>query len=91
MKISKGFLLRILKSVTVSENKAGKMSIIIQRPYDYLVTELQSVFKGQEDVEVRVDVRHEERRTNEKPFLHERRRTDRRRKKDALVEVVISA
>jgi len=90
MKIPNGFLLRILNSVPVSEKETGKMSIIVLRPYEYLIMELKSVFKGQEDVEVRVDSRYGERRTKKEPFSHERRRTDRRRKKEALVEVVIS-
>ena len=90
MNIPNGFLLRILKSVPVSDKETGEMSIIVLRPYDYLISELQSVFKGQEDVEVKVDSRYEERRTKKEPFSHERRWTDRRRSKEALVEVVIS-
>jgi len=90
MSILDGFLLRILKSFTVSGKEAGKMSIIVLRPYAYLAAELQRVFKGQEDVEVKVDSRYGERRMKKESFLHERRQADRRSTKETLVEVVIS-
>ena len=67
------------------------MSIIIQRPYDHLISELQGIFKDQQDVEVRIDNRSEERRRENQPFSHERRQTDRRREKDTLLEVIITA
>ena len=90
MSILDGFLFSILKSFTVSGKEAGKMSIIVLRPYHYLLTEIQRVFKGQEDVEVKVDSRYGERRTKKESFSHERRKADRRSTKETLVEVVIS-
>ena len=90
MSILDGFLFRILKSFTGSGKEAGKMSIIVLRPYSFLVTELHGIFKGQEDVEVRVDRRFEQRRTKKESFSHEQRQSDRRSTKETLVEVVIS-
>ena len=90
MNILGGFLLRIVKSSPLSKKEAWQMSIIVRRPYDYLATELLSVFKGQEDVKVKVDSRNSQRRTKKESFSYERRRAERRRKKETLVEVVIS-
>ncbi len=91
MSILDGFLLRILKSVPISKEEAGQMSIIVRRPYDYLATDLLRVFNGQEDVKVKVDSRYGQRRTKKEPFSYERCYVDRRKTKETLVEVVISA
>ena len=90
MGILDGFLLRILKSASISKDEDGKISIIVLRPYNYLVSDLQRVFKGKEDVEVKVDRRYRERRTKKESFSYERRQAERRSIKDTLVEVVIS-
>jgi len=92
MSILDGFVLNILKSISFSkkEEEAGQMSIIVQRPYDYLVRDLQKVFKGQEEVKVKVDSRYGQRRTKKEPVSYEHRQAERRRKKETLVEVVIS-
>jgi len=45
-----GFLLRILKSVPISKEEAGQMSIIVRSPYSYLITDFLRVFNGQEDL-----------------------------------------
>ena len=90
MSILEGFLLKILKSAPISKEEAGQMNIIVRRPYDYLATDLLRVFNGQEDVKVKVDSRYGQRRTKKEPFSDERRLDDRRRKKETLVEVVIS-
>lgn len=83
-------LLKILKSTSLTKERTGQMNIIVQRPYDILINELKSVFKGQEDVIIRVDRRNGERRTKKKPVPSERRRADRRSAKEILVEAVIS-
>jgi hypothetical protein len=88
--IPSGFLLRILKSFTVSGKETWKMNIIVLRPYAFLVTELHKTFKSQEDVQVKVDSRHGEQRTKKEPFSYEHRLADRRSTKETLVEVVIS-
>ena len=90
MKISDGFLLRILKSAPFSKQETGQMNIIALRPYDYWVKDLQRVFKGQEDVKIKVDCRYGQRRTKKEPFSDERRQAERRKIKETLGEVVIS-
>jgi len=90
MSILDGFVLNILKSISFSKEEAGHMNIIVRRPYDYLVRDLQKVFKNQEDVKVKVDSRHGQRRTKKEPVSYEHRQAERRRKKETLVEVVIS-
>ena len=86
-----GFLLRIAKAVSPPEQAAGVMYIIIRQPYAYLEKELRSTFEGQEDVKVIVDRRYGERRMKTQPVELARRRADRRRPKEELVEVLLSA
>jgi hypothetical protein len=90
MDILVGFLIRILKSTPVSGEGTEKMSIIIRRSYAHLETELKRIFNGQADVKVKVDRRYEERRTKKEFYPSERRRDDRRKFKEELVEVIIS-
>ena len=90
MRLFNGFLIRILKSSQGSGEGTEKMCIIIRRSYAYLEAELKTIFKGQADVTVKVDRRYEERRTKKETYPSERRRTDRRKSKEELVEVVIS-
>ena len=85
-----GFLIKILKSSQESGEGTDQMCIIIHRPYAYLAAELKNFFKGQADVTVKVDRRYQERRTKKESCLSERRRTDRRKSKEELLEVVIS-
>ena len=85
------FLLRIAKATSPPEQGAGVMSIIIRQPYAFLEKELRSAFKGQEDVKVIVDRRYGERRTRTQAVESERRGADRRRPKEELVEVLLSA
>jgi len=85
------FLFKIVKAVPTSEEKAGIMSIIIQRPYSHLEKELRSVFKGEKDVKIIVDRRFDQRRTSQQAVEVERRHADQRQPKEELVEVIISA
>ena len=63
--------------------------IVIRRPYAHLEDEVRRVFAGREDVKVVVDRRSGERRATQRPVSVERRRADRRRAKEELVEVLI--
>jgi hypothetical protein len=91
MSVLPGFLLTIAKAAPSPEKKENRtMSIIIRRPYAFLEKELRSVFKGQEDVTVIVDRRYTERRRKVEPAPLERRRADRRRSKEQLLEVLVS-
>ena len=91
MSIFPSFIMTIIKATALPAQADGMMSIIIQRPYAFLEKELQSAFKGQKDVKVIVNGRYGERRGEIKPATTERRRTDRRRPKEELVEVLLSA
>jgi hypothetical protein len=84
-------IFNICKDTVMPEQGAGKMSIIIQRPYAYLKEQLRRTFEREEDVNVIVDRRNRERRASEEPFAAERRRGDRRRLKEQLVEVIVFA
>ena len=84
------FLLKIVKAVPTSEERAGTMSIIIQRPYFHLEKELHSVFEGEKDVKIIVDRRFDERRTSEQAVEAERRYADQRQPNEDLIKAVIS-
>lgn len=90
MSLFNGFLIRILKLSQGSAEGTEKMCLIIRRPYDFLEAELKKTFEGQADVTVKVDRRYDERRRKKESYPSERRRTDRRKSKQELVEVVIS-
>ncbi len=84
------FLFKIVKAVPTSEEKAGIMSIIIQRPYSQLEKELRSVFKGEKDVKIIVDRRFDERRASQQAVEEERRHADQRQPNEELIKAVIS-
>jgi hypothetical protein len=84
------FLLKIVKAVPTSEEKAGTMSIIIQRPYFHLEKELHSIFEGEKDVKIIVDSRFDERRASQQIVEVERRHSNQRQPNEELVEVIIS-
>ena len=84
------FLMRIAKKAYLPEEGAGIMTIVVMRPHARLEKELLSVFKGQKDVRVISDSRYEERRRKRQAVATDRRKADRRRPKEELVEVVIS-
>ena len=90
LSIQNGFLLEILKSVSFSKEASAQMSIIVRQPYSYLEADLQEIFDGQEDVEVRVDRRHYQRRTKMEPVSLDLRESDRRQPRETLIDVVIS-
>ena len=83
------FLLSIAKAAVPPEKRPGSMCIIIKRPYNHLEDELRKAFEGQEEVKIIVDRRYDERRVNQQPVSEDRRRADRRKKKEPLVEAVI--
>ncbi len=91
MRLPRGFLLKIAKAAKPPDAGPGVMSVIISQPHAHLEEELSKTFKGPKDVKIIVDRRYGERRSSVKPVVKERRRADRRRTKEQLVEVVISA
>ena len=89
--MSTGFLLTILKATSEFEQGHGAMSIIIRQPYAHLLKEINRAFKRKKDVTVILERRQRQRRTNMQPVkFEERRRGDRRRAKEQLLEVVLS-
>jgi hypothetical protein len=86
-----GLPLKIGKAAAQPEQGAGTISMIIQRPYTRLKKQLRRAFEWQEDVNIIVDRRYRERRASKEPFAAERRRADRRRLKEQLVEVILLA
>ena len=84
------FLIRVLKPTSEMEDINGYTKIIIRRPYASLEDELQSVFKGQKDVLVKVDSRYGERRTHTRTVSSDRRETNRRRSKNEIIQLILS-
>jgi len=82
--------IKIDKLAPSSKEGAGMMTIVVMRPYTHIEKELRSVFKGQEDVKVISDKRYGERRKRLQDIAPERRKDDRRRPKEELVEIAIS-
>ncbi len=80
----------INKKDLLTEESAGMMTIVIQRPYARLEKELRNAFKGENNVKVILDRRSGERRKSKKEVETERRMAERRRPKEELVEVAIS-
>lgn len=66
----------------------GAVHIIVPRARAYLAELIAEAFEGREDVEIIVDKRHGERRTRNVAVAVERRRAERRRPKEEVIEVV---
>ena len=84
------FILKITKDSNRTQTSPGQTLIIIERPYSLLQEELDETFKGQSGVDIIIDRRHGDRRITPEPVQFERRRVDRRRLKEKMVEVVMS-
>ncbi len=82
--------MRIAKKDSLPEESSAMMTVVVMRPYAHLEKELHSVFKGQEDIKVILDKRYRERRERLQDIEKDRRKDDRRRPKEELVEVAIS-
>ena len=85
-----GFLMKITSSEPRTIQSPCAMSIIIRQPYTHLLKEMCKIFRDKEDVMVMVDRRCGQRRTERRPVKLERRRADRRRPTEELVEVTLS-
>lgn len=72
-----------------SDEDDEKIWIIVPRSHAYLADLLARPFEGREDIEIIVDRRRGDRRTQQRPVPVERRRTNRRRPKEEFVEVVL--
>lgn len=83
------FLIKILGATSPLAGNPGELYLIIRRPHAYLEESLRRALEGDDDVTVVVDRRSGERRTSMHPVALERRRTDRRRQREEVLEVVI--
>ncbi|TMJ13527.1 MAG: hypothetical protein E6G98_00295 [Bacillati bacterium ANGP1] len=68
-----------------------RITIIVPRTHADVVDLLAKAFAGREGVEIIVDRRHSERRAQQRAVAVERRRADRRRPRDTVIEVVLGA
>jgi hypothetical protein len=80
----------ILKSEAVSDNDSGRIVIVLERPYDFLKEELESVFEEQSEIKVVVDRRFADRRLKKEVVTSERRNCDRRASKGKIGSAIIS-
>lgn len=85
------FLLKFFEAVPRRQEGRGVMYIIIRPPFDFLEEGFRRAFEGQENIQVVVDRRSTHRRTSQRPIAVDRRQADRRRPKEEIGEVVISA
>ena len=84
--------MHFVSALTGSGSASGdprKVYIIVPRARAYLADLLAKAVEGRKDVEVIVDRRRRDRRTEEQPVPVERRRMERRQPKEELVEVVL--
>jgi hypothetical protein len=71
--------------------KGSKMTaIVIRRPYAFPKEEHLKAFGGNNDVDVIVDRRFDDRQTHRRPVVMDRRAADRRRPVKELVQLFIS-
>jgi len=86
-----GILVSILRANPGPGHGLGTMYVIIAQTHAYLEGTIRTAFEGQENVRIMVDRRHGERRATSESVPFERRQADRRRSRENLVEVVVTA
>ena len=96
MQLPPRFALRIAETIGEPATSSAKMLLVLMRPYAHLEGEMRREFDGQDDVEVIVDRRFGERRIGERrkggpPLASERRQIDRRREKEEVLHIILSA
>lgn len=73
-----------------SDGNPAKVFIVVPRARAYLAGLLIKAFAGREDVEIVVERRYGERRSQKRPVEMERRGgAERRRRKEEIIEVVV--
>lgn len=83
------FLIRILGATPGLGGNPGRVYLIIRQSHAYLEEGLREAFEGHEGVKVIVDRRSGERRASSQSVAVDRRRTDRRKPTEELLQVVI--
>ena len=87
--LTKSFL-RFSKSPYQCVKNPDKTTVIIRRPYAFLKVELFEAFEGNGEIDIIVDRRFGERRTETRPVAMDRRTADRRRSEEEIVQLLIS-
>ncbi len=90
MSVFPGFLLTVVKTVISSNNEIENINIVVRKPFSHLARELRQAFEGNNNVNVFVDNRKQDRRLETKMVSPERRESDRRLVKEELAEVVVA-
>jgi hypothetical protein len=83
-------MLNILESAADSENENGRIVVVLERPYDFLKRQLESVLAGQSEMMIVVDRRYGERRRKKEFVSPERRNCDRRTTKGMIGSAIIA-
>jgi len=98
MELPSGFVLKTVRASAGSheETGKGKMLLVVGSRYAHLEKALSEAFDGQGDVEILVDRRKGERRKGERrkgggALLSERRQMDRRKRKEEVLQVILSS
>jgi hypothetical protein len=95
MELPSGFVLKAVRANKESqmETGKGKMLLIVGKRYAHLQKALRETFDGQEDVEIWVDRRKGQkgRRKGGVPVPVDRKQTDRRKRKEEVLEIILSA
>ncbi|MBI4271507.1 MAG: hypothetical protein HY615_14320 [Candidatus Rokubacteria bacterium] len=69
--------------------KRARMRLVLTKPYAYLENRLRRALEERDDVEILVDRRRGERRRSARPVREDRRQSERRTPKEAILEMVI--
>lgn len=83
------FLSRVFSMAAATPEERGVMCIVIRRRHAYLEKAFRRAFQGQRDVKLLVDRRYGERRVAPRSVPAERRRADRRRLREEVLDVVV--
>jgi hypothetical protein len=84
------FVVRMLSVTEGLTHNPGRMLLIVRQPYAQLAERLRRAFEGRDDIVVIADRRRGDRRASGRPIQDERRRrTERRSRKEEILEVVI--
>src|SRR2546427_3201724 len=83
------FVVRVFAVSGGSAQSSGRMLLIVRRPYAHLEDRLRRAFGGRDDVAVITDRRRGQRRVSDRLVTMARRRGDRRRRQERLLEGVI--
>ena len=84
------FLLSIDKAFRSVEQGPEVFSVVIQRPFSHLEEEFRNMFDDHSDVRVIMVNRDGDRRVKQRTVDQDRRRADRRRPQEEMLEVVMS-